>query len=470
MSTQGLPSGSNGGSDESLPSSEKKRKGSEVWGHMVKITKKVGDKDILEAATCNYCKKRLKASPDGNGTSALLRHLQKHCPKASLEAKQIGKGQQLLTLGTEGSPKPYSYNKEVCDFECVRMILEDELPFSHVEGRGFRRFCLSLNPKWKPMNRKGVWDLFHIEKTKIMSMISDNNLRVSITTDTWTSIQNINYMVLTGHFIDQDWNLHKRILNFTQIVSHKGDDIGRAVEECLNSRGIKKIFTITVDNASANDTAVGYMTKRMRSLNTLLLDGNYLHVRCCCHILNLVVQDGLTELNKVVVSIRNAIKFIKSSPLRLENFRKFAVLEGFDKTANVCMDVCTRWNSTYKMLDRGLKFSKVFDRMAEEHKPYSDWFFEKDKNGVYLREGPPVAEDWERAKAFVYFLKKFYDATLRLSAFKNPTSHIVFEEMVTIQVEIQKLMNDHNNPPLRRVQWQLQCYLSLINIGVLLRK
>ncbi|CAH9080019.1 unnamed protein product [Cuscuta epithymum] len=455
MSTQEPPCSVNEGCDTNVPPLDKKRKGSEVWKHMEKITKKVGDKDILEAASCNYCKKRLKASSDGNGTSSLLRHLQNHCARAPLEAKLIGKGQQLLTLNTEGSLKPYAYKKEVSDFECVRMIIEDELLFSHVEGRGFRRFCQSLNPKWKSMNRKsvtqGVWKLFCTEKAKIMSMIKDNNLRVSITTDTWTSIQNINYMVITGHFVDHDWNLHKRILNFTQITSHKGDDIGRVVEECLNFWGIKKIFTITVDNASPNETAVGYMIKRMKSLNTLLLDGEYLHVRCCCHILNLIVQDGLSELNKEVVSIRNAIKFIKSSPARLENFRKFAVLEGFDKSANVGMDVCTRWNSTYNMLERGLKFSKVFDRMAEEHKPYSDWFFEKDKSGAYLRQGPPLGDDWERAKAFVYFLKKFYDATLRLSSFKSPTSHIVFEEMVTIQLEIKKAMDDNNNLPLKRV-------------------
>ncbi|CAH9119489.1 unnamed protein product [Cuscuta epithymum] len=107
---------------------------------MVKITKKVGDKDILEAATCNYCKKRLKASPDGNGTSALLRHLQKHCPKASLEAKQIGKGQQLLTLGTEGSPKPYSYNKEI---QKVWLEVQTELL---IESRGsVQNSCSSIS-------------------------------------------------------------------------------------------------------------------------------------------------------------------------------------------------------------------------------------------------------------------------------------------------------------------------------------
>lgn len=53
----------------------------------------------------------------------------------------------------------------------------------------------------------GVWDMFFIKKAKIMSVISDQ--RVSVTIDTWTSIQDINYMVVTAHFMDSDWKLHK---------------------------------------------------------------------------------------------------------------------------------------------------------------------------------------------------------------------------------------------------------------------
>ena len=36
-------------------------------------------------------------------------------------------------------------------------------------------------------------------------------------------------MVITADFIDDDWNLNKRILNFCQIANHKGDTIGRSI-------------------------------------------------------------------------------------------------------------------------------------------------------------------------------------------------------------------------------------------------
>ena len=57
--------------------------------------------------------------------------------------------------------------------------------------------------------------------------------RVSLTIDTWTSIQNVNYMVLTTRFVDRNWKLHKRIINFSQIENKKRETIGKEVEKCL---------------------------------------------------------------------------------------------------------------------------------------------------------------------------------------------------------------------------------------------
>ena len=69
-------------------------------------------------------------------------------------------------------------------------------------------------------------------------------------------------MVLTAHFIDFDWKLHKRILSFSPIENHKGDTIGKTIEKNLKDWGIERVMTLTVDNASSNDTAVAYLLKR----------------------------------------------------------------------------------------------------------------------------------------------------------------------------------------------------------------
>ena len=82
-----------------------------------------------------------------------------------------------------------------------------------------------------------------------------------LTTDIWTSVQNLNYMCLTCHFIDDAWKLHKRILNFCQVEDHKGHTIGRKIEMSLCEQGIDGIFTLTLDNASSNLTTIKFLQR-----------------------------------------------------------------------------------------------------------------------------------------------------------------------------------------------------------------
>ena len=60
---------------------------------------------------------------------------------------------------------------------------------------------------------RDCFDIFDEQKYKLMAVFKETQQRVSLTTDTWTSIQRINYMVITAHWIDKNWTLHKRILS-----------------------------------------------------------------------------------------------------------------------------------------------------------------------------------------------------------------------------------------------------------------
>jgi hypothetical protein len=55
----------------------------------------------------------------------------------------------------------------------------------------------------------------------------------------------------------------------------------------------KNIFSITLDNASANDLYVMNLKPKLNMKKTLPCEGELFHMRCCAHILNLIVQDGL---------------------------------------------------------------------------------------------------------------------------------------------------------------------------------
>lgn len=49
-------------------------------------------------------------------------------------------------------------------------------------------------------------------------------------------------------------------------------------------------MTVTVDNATSNDLAFSYLKQPWKGN---VLRGEYLHMRCIPHIINLIVQDGL---------------------------------------------------------------------------------------------------------------------------------------------------------------------------------
>ncbi|KAL4315695.1 hypothetical protein AHAS_Ahas15G0210800 [Arachis hypogaea] len=77
--------------------------------------------------------------------------------------------------------------------------------------------------------------LYETKKVQLQKYFSKYGGRVCITVDNWSSCQNMAYMCLTVHFIDVDWKLQKRILNFCQVTGHTGEIMAQNVEACLNS-------------------------------------------------------------------------------------------------------------------------------------------------------------------------------------------------------------------------------------------
>lgn len=57
------------------------------------------------------------------------------------------------------------------------------------------------------------------------------------------------------------------------------------------------MLCITVDNASANETAIDWFKRNTTVRDDVIRAHEFIHVRCCAHIINLIVVEGLKEVH-----------------------------------------------------------------------------------------------------------------------------------------------------------------------------
>ncbi|XP_065645610.1 uncharacterized protein LOC136076073 [Hydra vulgaris] len=377
----------------------KRKKTSDVWKSYKEVSETDKNGTIIYTVKCKGCLQSWKKQKSG-ATTQLKRHIGLCIP---LRTRGKNKVLPFLPEGNAGldvNLKELSLNYDPKKIQ-AKMFIAHEHPFNMIEHKWFNIFAKALNYKYQKVSRVTLKSdcvkVYQTEKDKLKNMLK-NVSRVCLTSDNWTSNQTVGYICVTTHFVDKDWILKSFILNFCELEPpHTGVLIADCIAKCMELWEIDE---------------------------KLHFKSHIFNVRCAVHILNLLVQDGIKEIAFAIESIRETVKYLKKTPARLYKFGQIAKQMDVPTNKGLRLDVATRWNSTYTMLEHILPFKLVLIKYAA-----------RDANYEWL----PSDENWIKAEKICKFFSVYNTTSKLFSGTKYPTANLYL-----IQVwRVKHMLNTH---------------------------
>lgn len=263
------------------------------------------------------------------------------------------------------------------------MIVSDLQPSSLVEDKGFRSLLRVMDPRYvlpsrRDIKRKLLPDMYNDVVKRLKQELRETPY-VALTPDIWTSRQTRGLLTVTVHYITSDWCLKSAVLK--TLLSRI----------CSEWQVLDKVCTIVTDNGANMVAAVSKcMQKRLP---------------CFAHTLNLVVQDSIkhsSEVKKVQEKIKRIVSFFHHSVKATDKLREVQETNGGQRK-KLILDVETRWNSTYYMMERYM----------EQHQQMTTSLCLLGKTSMCLD-----TEDIDIVRSAVSFLEPFEEVTRERSGEK----------------------------------------------------
>jgi len=202
--------------------------------------------------------------------------------------------------------QPRSELQKMVDINIALFLSTSNLPFSLVERPSFQRFVASLNPRALVKSRttysRQTVVVLHKNLKEKLDLLLEKDLPsldlVSFTTDLWQSRSTDDYISLTLHYINEDWEmLHFNIECRPYAADHSGVNIGHTLDQMIREvpgldQAVQKLMT--TDGAANMKKACDESDE---------VDEQLL---CLNHIINLAFKDACA-----VPMVANMIKLCK---------------------------------------------------------------------------------------------------------------------------------------------------------------
>lgn len=440
----------NGTPNSDAQPNKRRRKKSIVWDH---FTIENIDADCTRAF-CKQCKKSFAYITGSKlaGTSHLKRHIALGiCPVSKLNQEKNQSSLCTPNPKTNGfvdvdrkrkrhRPTPglidISFDQESCSHEIAKMIIKHDYPLHMVENPGFVSFAQALHPQYNSVNINTIEDhivnIYLREKQNLLNLLAGVPGRISLSLDLWTSDQTVGYAILTGQFVDCDWNLHRRVLSVITLPFPDSEfAFNHAVAACLTDWCFEnKLFTLTLNQSFSSETIRANLRGLLSIKNSVIVNGQLIIGSCYARALGSVAQDALWSMRNTLEKVRRSVKCVITSEAHREKFAEVKQKLQVPSTKSLVLDDQTNWNTTYEMLLAASELKEVFCFLD-----ISDA-----QNQII-----PSMDEWRQVETLCMYLKFLHDAASILTTEVYPTSNTFFHEVWKIQFE---LMNAAMSPDL----------------------
>ncbi|CAA0820104.1 Zinc finger BED domain-containing protein DAYSLEEPER [Striga hermonthica] len=404
------------------------------------------------AAICRHCKRILSGSST-SGTSHLRNHLIRCRRRSNHDVSQLltrGKRKQnnvalsnfaynpslvkkeivtvaSTSIGQGLNTGGYNFDQRRSQLLLARMIMMHGYSLSMVEDIGFRMFVRNLQPLFDLGTVTRVEadcvEIYRREKQRVYEELDKLPGKVSLSADKWTTNVGTEYFCLIAHYVDDSWEVKKKILNFLVIDPSLAEDtLSDLIMSSLGNWDIdRKLFSLTVDNRPSYDKIVCRIRDQLCQNRFLMCEGQLFDVRCAASTIKLLVQDVLETSHEIISKVRETIKYVKGSRVTEEKFNEIVHLVGINRQKCLSFDNQFQWDSTYVMLEAALEYKEAFPQLQEH-----DLDFSMCPSGI----------EWDRLRAVTSILKFFYEVSNVFVGRKHMTANSYFAEICDIHLQL----------------------------------
>jgi hypothetical protein len=247
-------------------------------------------------------------------------------------------------------------------------VVCDTQSFSVVECEEWRQMIAKFDPRYRFQNRHtlkdNIVDLFNEKLEVIKLVVQQISGKVALTSDMWTASNSSSFLSLTIHYVDSSWKLKNFLLDIVPIeVRHNGYNMANAIMEVLRKFGLaEKTLALTTDNASSMISCSEFI---LEELEEEFQNLDFAHYRCAAHVLNLAVNKGLSVISESVKKVRSLMSYIKNSQPVRDSLKALCEIKGINYLAPE-LDISTRWNSTFYMLEKWKRMEPALNLLAAD--------------------------------------------------------------------------------------------------------